>query len=435
MLKLFSFRIFLVFVISSFFLSLSTFAMGGIGGRPEHPLDKENPDWFIYKLKPGESYSDTLVITNNSDKEWIIDIYPADSVKSSGGGFALKQRKEKMVEMGSWVTLKQNKVQLKPYESAKIGFDIHIPKNIDVGEYTGAILFEKRTPENETKKGGVKINVRTGVRIYETVPGKIQESLQFQKFEIEQNSEGIKFAHSEILNTGNVSSKAQYITTISKGGETEEKKSEFLLERNATFENNINIGHDPYFGNVEIVTKVLLHKRDGTQSLVGEKKISYFVIPWLHVGILLLIILIIVALIIRQKMKYSGKGWVSVKAKEGDTLMSLAKECNIDWNFVAKVNKIKAPFMISTGDTLLLPSIPPSHATHQVKNTKRPSALERHPDTSCWKKFTINKEVSLKDIVHEIHHDDDFEDIAKVNKISEPYIIQSGTVILLPPTS
>ena len=59
--------------------------------------------------------------------------------------------------------------------------------------------------------------------------------------------------------------------------------------------------------------------------------------------------------------------------------MSLAKKCNIDWETVAKVNKIPPPYTIITGQKILLPYSPNPEVIHHAQ-----------PSTPTnWKKFTI----------------------------------------------
>jgi hypothetical protein len=411
--------------------------MGSIGGYPALPQNKDKPGWFIYSLDPGATYSDTVVVSNTTNKEWIVDLYPADSIKSSGGGFALKQKSANMVELGSWIKLEKSEIKLKPLESKKVDFTITIPKDLGVGDYSGAILFEKRTPEDEKSNGGVKVNLRTGVRIYQTVPGKILEELEFIKLDIIENDKGEKIVHSEVKNVGNVSSEAKFetiISTLSFSGGIIEKVFNFTLGRGTTFDNNVRIEDLPFIGIVEIDSKIYLTKKDGTNKFIGEKNISFFVIPWIELLILLTIIIFIIMFIIWRKRKYSGKGWVEFIIKEKDTLTGLSKEHNIDWKIVAKVNKIEAPFLLKTGNKILLPpekNIELNHPEYEDPKPKLHNKVELN--ISSWKKFVIKKDVNFFDILKGIHHENDFEIIAEKNNINPPYLVISGTELLLPP--
>lgn len=392
--------------------SFNAFAAGGIGGYPNNPNDPDNPAWFIYSAEAGEVIQDSFTVVNNSDKTWIVDMYPADSIKSSGGGFALKQRTEKMVEMGEWVELEKDAVTLKPMEKQTINFTVTFPKDLNFGQTSGAILFEKSDPEaEEDSSGGVKLNLRTGIRIYQTTPGEINESLSFDVMEIEDAADGSKIIHSEVTNTGNISSTAKFITTITKNGKEEVSESAFLIERDDTFFNNIKLSDLPMIGQVDVDIQAFIKKKDGSEEVLDLKSASFYIIPWwfiaIIVTILLLIILIIVFFLRRKKKKSSP-----------------------DIPLATPV--VPAPVVASDpGIATPVPVAQHSSAVHEASS----SSVVSRDNTVHWKKFTIKKEMNLRDIAHGIHHDNEIAEIAHVNNIPEPYNVPAGTVLLLPPVN
>ena len=81
----------------------SSVGYGGIGGRPANP-DPENPrtsSWFIYNLEPGQQKQDAVEVINNTEEDLVILVYPHDSIKSSDGGFALKQFGNEKTKVGA----------------------------------------------------------------------------------------------------------------------------------------------------------------------------------------------------------------------------------------------------------------------------------------------------------------------------------------------
>ena len=223
-----------------FFLSpktLSAIEYMHIGGRPANPDPKvENSEsWFIYQLEPGEQKQDALVVLNNYDTVLDLLVYAADGVKSSSGGFALKQLVEEKKEIGAWVKFYpepvpeifqelfldneedivkfcalplaesgdwaedeisifnswcqgQESVELnvESLGNQVIDFVFSVPEGIEVGEYTGGMLIQKIEPEQTAVEGGVTLTTRVGVRIYQTVPGDIIKELAILKFELKK---------------------------------------------------------------------------------------------------------------------------------------------------------------------------------------------------------------------------------------------------------
>ena len=351
------------------FLAVSlvpAFAVGGVGGEPLRPLDPQSPNWFIYNLDLGESYDDVLLAKNSSNKEWIVDIYPADSTPSSGGGFALKQKVEEMTAMGSWIKLSRNEVRLLPGQIVQIPFTITIPKDVDVGETAGAIMFERRDPyakKSEDNSGGIKLSIRTGTRVYNTVPGEIIQKLELLDFELSsgRKMDGRKYylAASRVENSGNVSVPAKYILTVVNGltgSEIEKRESGFIVARDTVFKNNQELANLPTFGKINVKLDVYMQLKDGTEELVDSREASIIVLPLREILIVLLFAVALAAFIFWRRLKYSGEDWVSYKIKAGDNIIELAAKYKIDWKMLAKTNKIKSPYILIKGMSILVPS-------------------------------------------------------------------------------
>ena len=348
----------------AFSLITTSFAAGGIGGYPLTPLDSDNPNWFMYNLDRGETYEDTMVVKNGTDKEWIVDIYPADGAISSGGGFTVKQKSEEMDSIGTWITLEKEEVRLAPGESEQVGFSITIPENANVGETAGGIMFEKRDPaelSEEEGGGGIKLSIRTGVRVYNTVPGDIKEELVLEAFNAELvKKDGGKFImlNTNLQNAGNVSSTAKYVITVVdsfSGATVDSRESDFIIGPETSFENNQEIGGLPRFGNLQVKVDMFLKHKDGTEKLVASQEASMMVLPVMEILAVLVFLIAAGTVWFVRAQKYSGKGWDEYAVKDGDDLMKLAAKHNIDWEILAKTNKIKPPYFLMKGMTIKVP--------------------------------------------------------------------------------
>jgi hypothetical protein len=235
------------FFLLAFFWGLKTdfvaaIEYGQLGGKPTYydPAVADSQSWFIYNLEPGKSKEDSLTVMNLSEESWTALVYAADSIKSSGGGFALRQLTEPKEAVGSWVRfypdskpdfsakifedkktidevcrvskedLKDNyqleeeevtrlkewcqgkdlvEVEMESGEKKDLLFVITIPQDADVGEHTGGIFIQKKVVEENSQADGSKVmlTTRVGVRIYETVPGEIIKKLDFSNFSIAKN--------------------------------------------------------------------------------------------------------------------------------------------------------------------------------------------------------------------------------------------------------
>ena len=157
---------------SIIFLAASSSALavdfGGIAAQPANPTaDARTVSWFVYTLADGEAKNDALIVQNNSGEQKTFDLYPADSTPSTGNGFALKQRAEKMDEVGSWVKLASAAVTLAPHEQKTISFTVAIPLKLAPGLYAGGIMVAEHSAPRKTS--GIDLALRVGVRMYVTV--------------------------------------------------------------------------------------------------------------------------------------------------------------------------------------------------------------------------------------------------------------------------
>jgi hypothetical protein len=173
-------RSFIAFVLMSFIglLALPFVALAidynGIAARPAVPTpgDERTASWFVYALAPGEIKNDVLVVQNNTNVEQDLELYPADSAPTTGDGFALKQRVQKMDKVGSWVKLEKTELKLAPHAEERIAFSVRVPENESMGLWAGAIMVA--AAETQAKVAGVSFNLRLGVRMYVTVAQKVK---------------------------------------------------------------------------------------------------------------------------------------------------------------------------------------------------------------------------------------------------------------------
>ena len=128
-------------------------------------------------------------------------------------------------------------------------------------------------------------------------------------------------------------------------------------------------------------------KYDGdTGEEVLQSKILFAIVPSIYVLGLYIIILIsfvttlylIIASALRRK-------WAIKNAKEyivktGDTLLSIANKRDMGWRFLAKMNKIKAPYSIAKGDKLLVPPLPEKKEKGKKKEGKSKEKKETPKD-------------------------------------------------------
>ena len=71
----------------------------------------------------------------------------------------------------------------------------------------------------------------------------------------------------------------------------------------------------------------------------------------------LLLILGMIGFVIYRKndFKKIQLTWVNYKVTDGESITKIAKRYNVSWKKLAKVNDIKPPYQLSSGDTIKVP--------------------------------------------------------------------------------
>ena len=357
-------------IVLAFFLLLNPikiFALsnGSVGIMPSS--DYGARDWFIYNLNPGETASDYVVISNDSDNEQHVTIHAYDSEPSNIGGFALSGPNSDQKGIGIWLIPEETEATLAPGEVKKVKFTISIPKDADVGEHSGAITVQT-APKELKGSSGISIGTRVGARVYETVPGKIIKKAKLVSFTLtDWMDRGYIQLDLAAKNEGNVT--VTPMTRLGIGGWGLEERYKifhdatvlpkgFELMRNTEVNTNWQWKR-PYFGRFTFQAIMEYEDENHEMQKIVTETLSIFIVPWKDAAIvgsvvLFFLILIAIFLILRRK-KYSGKGWDEYTVKENDNIMSLAKKYAISWKFLTKVNKIKKPYFLEAGETLLVP--------------------------------------------------------------------------------
>lgn len=423
-------RIFRTAIIS--ILLLLTIHMGvvyaveyfSIGGKPANP-DPNIPNsvsWFIYNLDLGESKEDELTVLNTFDRELELLVYAADGLKSSSGGFAVRQYVEPKNAIGAWVKFypdpvpeiftelftqyqesilnfcaiqldeswdeeskkifsewcegkEEVKFLLDARSKRNIRFVFSVPKDASVGEHTGGIVIQKVEPEATNTQTGITLTTRVGIRIYQTVPGDIVKEVKIKKFSLQKLFKELEFERllgkvekpeeilitTEIENIGNVSIEFNENISIKQDfpRKSEEiiKDRKFQVLRDDTFISNYS-WYNPRIGKFQIQNTITFTD-DETEKSMSSDVITLWIIPWREIiagGAILAIFLFFFAIFkIIAKKKYGGKGWSEYVVQVGETLEDLSNRFDVDWKKLAKTNKIKPPYILKPGQTILVP--------------------------------------------------------------------------------
>lgn len=346
-----------------------------VGILPAYPDEnvKYSESWFIYRLNLGETRLDAVRLVNNKDETVVLKIYPVDAEATTSGGFALQPEESPRKDIGGWVTMSANEIELAPQSEKIVPFTVSIPKDADVGDHAGGIVVQEvQTVENMPSFTGMRIINRVGVRIYETVPGEVIKDFAVTRFDWYLEASGVKSWWKDLLdinrktlfimgikNKGNVSLSPK--VTVDVTNMLGMKKAHLVdQDLGVVFPNGENSDGvvfwegAPFFGRYKIKATVNF-LQDGVGSDSREVAIWVFPYRMIFLGIILVVLVTLVRLIGFYFRESSKERMPVYRVKAGDSLTDLGRRFMAPWRKIAKLNFIGEPFDIKEGEKLFIP--------------------------------------------------------------------------------
>jgi hypothetical protein len=366
---------------------------GGIGGKPANPRE-DNPrsqSIFVYELQPEQTAKDAVEIFNNTEQQKKIKVYATDSVISSGGAFACAQAADPVKDVGNWIQLDKNSVDLAPGKSEKIAFTVTVPDYAEPGEHNGCIAIQEADAEAATVGNGIALSFRSAIRVAITVPGDIKKELTIREVRL-ANKEPALIGTVLLRNNGNVSLDTTITAQIRglAGGSRQTISGTYPALPQTITELNFEY-KKPYWGGfyrvdvtAEYNSNIAESLGEGSAQQSVEKSSSYtYIIPapsamliqlGLLIGVGVAVWFIWKRYIVQKRQR---KQWVQYEVQKDDNIQSLAAELATNWKDIAAINKLKAPYTIPPGSTLLLPSLPAKKTNTTKAKKKTPKSTSK----------------------------------------------------------
>lgn len=351
----------------------SAIETANIGILPANPRD-DNPrtsSIFVHEMELGQSAEDGVTVLNNSNEEKTLLVYPVDTDSASDGAFACAQKAQQATAVGSWIKLAKERVTLAPNTSETIPFTITLPASgVDVGEHNGCIAVQEDEPAEQNNGNGIVLSFRSALRVAILVPGEVNAHLSFT--DIIREITASKVTVSPIIeNQGNVSVDANLKVRLTNifGMDASSSDGTFAVLSDQTSRFNIELDR-PYWGgfykqHVSATYQPLrfTDSTDGKSDTINADSEWVFIQPsptasLIIVGGLIAIAATIIALLWRRRnYKLMTANTSSYTVKTDDNLQSIAATANISWKSLAKINGIKPPYTLTTGQKIKVPAV------------------------------------------------------------------------------
>jgi hypothetical protein len=358
------------------FISSPVFAVeqGGLGGKPAHP----NPDnsrsqsIFVHSLDPGEETRDGVEVINNSDETKQVLVYVVDSQVSSGGAFACAQLADKPISVGTWVAMDKSQLTIEPHTKQVVDFTLKVPKNATPGEHNGCIVIQDTKQHTTSDSNGIMLSLRSAIRLAVTVPGDIKKGLAFTGLGVQPKDEKKLLLSAALKNNGNVSLDAKLDVKLSYlVGFTATKDGGSFPVLSGS-EGRFNFEADrPFWGGWYRLTATAEYN-DKPDVSIGEGRPNAAVneSTWIFVspqpvaaaieGALAVFAVVGTVFFVRRHLtaKRAAEAGRKHVVEPHDNLHTIAEEAGVPWKLLARVNKLKPPYQLKPGQTLIVPRKP-----------------------------------------------------------------------------
>jgi hypothetical protein len=148
------------------------------------PSSAQGPDGrriFSYdKVKAGTVVHDYVAVTNYSAMPVTFKVYATDAFNNASGQLDMLPAAQKPKDVGAWVSVNKNTLNLQPKESINEALTLTVPASATPGDHAGGIIVSV-TVEGKDKSGGlVKVDRRLAVPLNLRVDGALQAGIKIE---------------------------------------------------------------------------------------------------------------------------------------------------------------------------------------------------------------------------------------------------------------
>lgn len=284
-------------------------------------------------LKPGETYEETVRVTNTGSTPVKLDKSVADFYYDPSGQIQFTEESEPPVSTASikaWLKLDTDAFTLGPQETKQVTAMITVPTGAEPGGHYGVLFFN--TVVDPSSGSTVKVAGRVGTLVLVEVPGDVRKTAEIKGFDVgilRQVENKTVFFHQDfyengpvtfaykVRNTGNVhftpegsiDIKNMFGTTVASiGAQVDEKSGK--LRAFPGVEREFTRVWDPGFLLGRYTATVTVS--DGTGKKLEPVSITFTVLPWKMLVGLILLLVIVISLVVTLIKRYNS--WVISQA-------------------------------------------------------------------------------------------------------------------------
>jgi len=161
---------------------------------------------FVYDAEPGGVIHDGLVVTNLGSDPLTLKVYAADALTTSSGQLDLLPAGQPSVDVGTWVALDDDTVEVPAGGSTTVPFTVTVPDDATPGDHSGGVVTSY---VSDASGAPVALDSRLGSRMHIRVAGELNPAVTVSAASVTYHGTANPFAAGSatvtytVTNTGN----------------------------------------------------------------------------------------------------------------------------------------------------------------------------------------------------------------------------------------
>lgn len=157
--------------------TVNSWALAPTGVDPAEPSSRI---YLSYDVAPGATLQDSVTLWNYSNVQLTFHVYATDAFNNTDGAFELLTGDAKPVDVGAWVALPQANVTAPAQSKIDLPFTLTVPPDARPGDHAAAVLAASEVEGTGPDGKIVRLDRRTGSRVYVRVAGPVQPALALE---------------------------------------------------------------------------------------------------------------------------------------------------------------------------------------------------------------------------------------------------------------
>jgi hypothetical protein len=239
------------------------------------------PTVYDLHLSNNESLTQTLSISNTSNKPVAFQLYLGDWLRDTSGGHQYFKPDTLNRSCANWVSISKNYVVIEPQKTEELTLKFKAPEDVaKFKEMRWAMLFLESAPatdeemkESKQLQTQVKQILRVGIHIYQTPPAVTKRSIKVLELKsLNDNNNSFDFW---LQNTGDVMLQCKAdleLTNVADGKTVKLEKVEFPIFPEGKRKVNFKLPADLPKGTYSLLAKVDIGEDDDIEAI--EKTVT-----------------------------------------------------------------------------------------------------------------------------------------------------------------